>query len=133
MWTKEELKAKHESLLQEYRTILARIARARRDAACCKAVRLGAQQAAQALYGVADLGLVSVEDLERTHPEAPPLVEFAALYRDHAPAGAQAVAARTAASEADDALRAAAAALEATRNLALGLYNLGLPQVPPAP
>lgn len=133
MWTKEELRAKHAALLQEYRTVQAQIARARRDTACCEAARLGAQQAAQIFYGVSDLALVGAEELERTHPDAPPLAELVALYRDHSPGGAQATVVLTAKTAADDALRARLAALEAVRNLALGLYNLGLPQVSPAP
>lgn len=133
MWTKEELKAKHTALLQEYRTAQAQITRAQRDTACCEAARLGVQQMAQIFYGVPDLAFVSAEELERTHPEAPPLAELAALYRDHSPGGARAAAALAAKTAADDALRDRLAALEAVRNLALGLYNLGLPQVSPAP
>lgn len=131
MWTKEALKAKHENLLSECRAAMSEAAQALRNTARCEATCLGAQQAAQVFYGVADLALASAEDLERTHPEAPPLAELLALYREHAPGGAQAAAAKLTATEADSALQRATAALEATRNLARGLYDLALPQPPP--
>lgn len=133
MWTKEALKAKHENLLDEYRVAMSEAARALRDAARCEATCLGAQQVAQAFYGVADLTLTSAEDLQRIHPEAPPLAELAALYREHAPGGVRAAATKLAATEADSAFLRALAALEATENLARGLYDLTLHRPPPPP
>jgi hypothetical protein len=131
MWTKEALKAKHEALLRECRTVLARLARAQRDAVACEAACRGLQQVAQVLYGVDDLTRVSPDDLERTCPEAPPLAELVAMHRDVITGGARADAAKAALAKADDALRSTATLLEAVRNLALGLYHLNLPHAPP--